>query len=284
MHHHAQLLRTRPRRARTAGRGRRAGRTSGSGSARPAARARARRVISVDRGVDVVEDRHDRDPDPPVRRLRAEVGEPSVVRLAPGQRQLRRRPGAATEARSRTAMPAIRPVPSTSASGKSTSAATPSSSRTSLRTSESYAAVSPPSPPVICSHLLRNSSFPRAAAIELAHAAYLALVVVERFPVLRFEVLAVVRRGRSGVAVRRDERDSGLTRPPRPSPSLVLSRSLSTGRSRTAPTTSGAPGSRTPPLRGRAAARRPCSPRSGCPGSRLSGTRRRASVRASAPD
>ena len=47
---------------------------------------------------------------------------------------------------------AMRPVPSTSASGNSTSATTPSSSSIALRAAESNAAVSPPSPPVSSSH------------------------------------------------------------------------------------------------------------------------------------
>ena len=60
---------------------------------------------------------------------------------------------------------AIRPVPSTSASGNSTSAATPSVSRIALRASESNAAVRPPSPSVSASHSARNfpSSRPMAS-------------------------------------------------------------------------------------------------------------------------
>ncbi len=53
-----------------------------------------------DRALDVVEDRHDRDPDPPLRRFGAEVGEPAVVGLRARHRVLGRHPGSAAEARS----------------------------------------------------------------------------------------------------------------------------------------------------------------------------------------
>jgi hypothetical protein len=98
------------------------------------------------------------------------------------------------------------PPPSTSASGKITSAAMPSLSSSASRVVGSYEASFPPSP-VSSSQSSRNFACSSDAASRITELqGQLGLeVAVERLAVLRVDVVAVRLAGRAGVGVGRDD-------------------------------------------------------------------------------